>query len=87
MRMVEKLKLNRLQRLFAELQIILAEEIYKQYDKVTNKVAEEQKADKQAILNSIAKIILEVEIVDGVLKLSATSKIRFKKQLNKFDTF
>ncbi|MEO2603603.1 minor capsid protein [Clostridium butyricum] len=77
------MKSSRLQKLFAELQVALAEEIYKQYDKVTNKVAKIQKTNRQTILDAVARIILEEEVVDGVLNLSTASKTRLKKELNK----
>ena len=46
-------------KLFNELQVKLAEEIYNKYDKVINKVAKLHKTSKQAILDKIARIILE----------------------------
>ena len=71
-------------KLFNELQVKLAEEIYKKYDKVVNKVAKLHKTSKQAILDKIARIILEYNVIDGVISINTAIKARLRKQLNKF---
>ena len=71
-------------KLFNELQVKLAEEIYKKYDKVVNKVAKLHKTSKQAILDKIARIILEYNVVDGVISINTAIKARLRKQLNEF---
>lgn len=71
-------------KIFNELQVKLAQEIYKIYDKVVNKVAKLHKISKQAILDKIARIILEHNVIDGVMRINTATKIRLKKQLNKF---
>ena len=71
-------------KLFNELQVKLAEEIYNKYDKVINKVAKLHKISKQAILDKIARIILEYNVADSVMNINNSTKIRLKKQLNKF---
>ena len=71
-------------KLFNELQVKLAEEIYKKYDKVINKVAKLHKISKQAILDKIARIILEYNVVDGVMSIKTATKARLRKQLNEF---
>ena len=69
-------------KLFNELQVKLAEEIYKKYDKVVNKVARLHKISKQAILDKISRIILEYNVVDGVISVNTSTKTRLRKQLN-----
>ena len=71
-------------KLFNELQVKLAEEIYKKYDKVVNKVAKLHKTSKQAILDKIARIILEYNVIDGVISIKTATKARLRKQLNEF---
>ena len=71
-------------KLFNELQVKLAQEIYKIYDKVVNKVAKLHKISKQIILDKIARIILEHNVIDGVMRINTATNIRLKKQLNKF---
>lgn len=71
-------------KLFAELQVKLAQEIYKKYDKIINKVAKLHKISKQAILDKIAKIILEQNVIDGVISVDTATKTRLRKQLNEF---
>ena len=71
-------------KLFNELQVKLAEEIYKKYDKVVNKVAKLHKTSKQAILDKIARIILEYNVIDGVISINTAIKARLRKQLNEF---
>ena len=71
-------------KLFNELQVKLAEEIYKKYDKVVNKVAKLHKTSKQAILDKIARIILEYNVIDGVISINTAVKARLRKQLNEF---
>lgn len=77
------MKSSRLQKLFAELQVVLADEIYKRYDKVANKVANIQKTNRDTILDSVARIILEFEVIDGVLSLSTATRTSLKRELNK----
>ena len=71
-------------KLFNELQVKLAEEIYKKYDKIVNKVAKLHKISKQAILDKIARIILEYNVIDGVISINTAIKARLRKQLNEF---
>ena len=71
-------------KLFNELQVKLAEEIYKKYDKIVNKVAKLHKISKQAILDKIARIILEYNVIDGVISINTAIKTRLRKQLNEF---
>ena len=71
-------------KLFNELQVKLAQEIYKKYDKIINKVAKLHKISKQAILDKIARIILEQNVVDGVMDMDTATKTRLRKQLNEF---
>ena len=71
-------------KLFNYLQVKLAEEIYKKYDKVVNKVAKLHKISKQSILDKIARIILEYNVVDGVISINTAIKARLRKQLNEF---
>ena len=71
-------------KLFNELQVKLAEEIYKKYDKVVNKVAKLHKTSKQTILDKIARIILEYNVIDGVISINTATKARLKKKLNEF---
>lgn len=71
-------------KLFAELQVKLAQEIYKKYDKIINKVAKLHKISKQAILDKIARIILEQNVVDGVMDMDTATKTRLRKQLDEF---
>ena len=71
-------------KLFNELQVKLAEEIYKKYDKVVNKVAKLHKISKLAILDKIARIILEYNVIDGVISINTAIKTRLRKQLNEF---
>ena len=71
-------------KLFNDLQVKLAEEIYKKYDKVVNKVAKLHKTSKQAILDKIARIILEYNVIDGVISINTAIKTRLRKQLNEF---
>ena len=71
-------------KLFNELQVKLAEEIYKKYDKVVNKVAKLHKISKQAILDKIARIILEYNVIDGVISINTAIKAKLRKQLNEF---
>lgn len=70
-------------KLFSELQVKLAEEIYNKYDKVINKVAKLHKISKQAILDKISRIILEYNVVDGVTSINTSTRVRLRKQLNK----
>ena len=70
-------------KLFNELQVKLAEEIYKKYDKVVNKVAKLHKTSKQAILDKISRIILEYNVVNGVMSINTSTRVRLRKQLNK----
>ena len=70
-------------KLFNELQVKLAEEIYKKYDKVVNKVAKLHKTSKQAILDKISKVILEYNVVDGVMSINTSARVRLRKQFNK----
>ena len=71
-------------KLFNDLQVKLAEEIYNKYDKVINKVAKLHKTSKQAILDKIARIILEYNVIDGVISINTAIKTRLRKQLNEF---
>ena len=71
-------------KLFNELQVKLAEEIYNKYDKVVNKIAKLHKTSKQAILDKIARIILEYNVIDGVISINTAIKARLRKQLNEF---
>ena len=71
-------------KLFNELQVKLAEEIYQKYDKVINKVAKIHKISKQAILDKIARLILEYNVIDGVISINTVIKARLRKQLNEF---
>ena len=65
------------------MQVVLADEIYKRYDKVANKVANIQKTNRDTILDSVARIILEFEVIDGVLSLSTATRTSLKRELNK----
>ena len=71
-------------KLFNELQVKLAQEIYKKYDKIINKVAKLHKISKQAILDKVARIILEQNVVDSVMDMDTATKTRLRKQLNEF---
>ena len=71
-------------KLFNELQVKLAQEIYNKYDKVINKVAKLHKISKQAILDKIARIILEYNVIDGVISINTAIKAKLRKQLNEF---
>ena len=42
------------------------------------------KTSKQAILDKIARIILEHNVSNGVMSINASARVRLKKQLNKF---
>ena len=68
-------------KIFNELQVKLAQEIYNKYDKVINKVAKLHKTSKQAILDKIARIILEYNVVHGVLSINTSSRVILRKQL------
>ena len=70
-------------KLFNELQVKLAQEIYNKYDKVINKVAKLHKTSKQAILDKISKVILEYNVVDGVMSINTSARVRLRKQFNK----
>ena len=67
-------------KLFNELQVKLAQEIYNKYDKVINKVAKLHKTSKQAILDKISKVILEYNVVDGVMSIN-TSGVALSSRL------
>ena len=70
-------------KLFNELQVKLAQEIYNKYDKIINKVAKLHKISKQAILDKISKVILEYNVVDGVMSINTSARVRLRKQFNK----
>lgn len=70
-------------KIFNELQVKLAQEIYNKYDKVINKVAKLHKTSKQAILDKISRIILEYNVVDGVMSINTFTRVRLRKQFNK----
>ena len=70
-------------KLFNELQVKLAQEIYNKYDKVINKVAKLHKTSKQAILDKISKVILEYNVIDGVMSINTSARVRLRKQFNK----
>ena len=70
-------------KLFNELQVKLAQEIYNKYDKVINKVAKLHKTSKQSILDKISRIILEYNVVDGVMSINTSARVRLRKQFNK----
>lgn len=70
-------------KLFNELQVKLAEEIYNKYDKIINRVAKLHKISKQAILDKISRIILVYNVVDGVMSINTSARVRLRKQFNK----
>ena len=76
-------KLNKQQQLFADIQFKLTEEIYNKYDKIVNEIAKIQKVNKNAILDKIARIILENQVTEDNIDISTGSRIRLRKQLNK----
>ena len=61
-------------KLFNEWQVKLAQKIYNKYDKVINKIAKLHKISKQAILDKIARIILEYNVVGGVISINTATK-------------
>ena len=67
-------------KLFNELQVKLAQEIYNKYDKVINKVAKLHKTSKQSILDKISRVILEYNVVDGVMSINTSARVRLRKQ-------
>ena len=70
-------------KLFNELQVKLAQEIYNKYDKIINKVAKLHKTSKQSILDKISKVILEYNVVDGVMSINTSTRVRLRKRFNK----
>lgn len=69
-----KLKLNNNQKFFIEQQIGFSEELYEYGDYETNSFYEEQKRDREKILNRIGKIILIYGIANSYIKINRKNK-------------
>ena len=74
--------MNNYQQLFCDIKLALTNEIYEKYSKQIDKIARIQKKSVQTILDEIARIILEYNVVDAVMDISIQEKAELKKQMN-----
>ena len=75
--------MNNYQKLFADIQLLLTNEIYTKYSKQIDEIAKIQKKSVKTILDEIAIIILEYNVTNEVMDISISEKAELKKQMNK----
>ena len=74
--------MNNYQKLFADIQLLLTNEIYTKYSKQIDEIAKIQKKSVKTILDEIAIIILEYNVTNEVMDISISEKAELKKQMN-----
>lgn len=81
------MKLNKDQQFFYDTYISFAEELAKQGDRRILELLQQQKINKDLLLSEIAKVLLDYNIIDSILDISATEKIfiynKFSKSIDK----
>lgn len=76
------MKLSKDQQFYVDLTEEFNQELYNLSDNEINKILNQQKKDRDTLLNEIGKIILTYTIADNILDLSSTEKIKLSKKLN-----
>ena len=74
--------MNNYQKLFADIQLLLTNEIYTKYSEQIDEIAKIQKKSVKTILDEIAMIILEYNVTNEVMDISISEKAKLKKQMN-----
>ena len=81
------MKLNKDQQFFYNTYINFAEELARQGDRRILELLQQQKINKDLLLNEVAKVLLDYSIVDSILDINATEKIfiynKFSKSIDK----
>ena len=81
------MKLNKDQQFFYDTYINFAEELAKQGDRRILELLQQQKINKDLLLQQIAKVLLDYNIIDSILDINATEKIfiynKFSKSIDK----
>ena len=73
------MKLNKDQQFFYDTYINFAEELAKQGDRRILELLQQQKINKDLLLQQIAKVLLDYNIIDSILDINATEKIFISK--------
>ncbi len=76
------MKVNEDQQFYVDLTEEFNQELYNLSDNEINKILNQQKKDRDTLLNEIGKIILTYTIADNILSLSSNEKIKLSKKLN-----
>ncbi len=76
------MKLSKDQQFYINLNEEFNKELYNISDTEINKILSTQKKDRDTLLLEIGKIILTYTVVDNILDLSSTEKIKLSKKLN-----
>lgn len=81
------MKLNKGQQFFYDKYISFAEELARQGDRRILELLQQQKINKDLLLQQIAKVLLDYNIIDSIIDVSATEKIfiynKFSKSIDK----
>ena len=81
------MKLNKDQQFFYDTYINFAEELAKQGDRRILELLQQQKINKDLLLQQIAKVLLDYNIIDSIIDVNATEKIfiynKFSKEIDK----
>ena len=81
------MKLNKNQQFFYDTYIGFAEELAKQGDKTILELLQAQKINKDKVLNEVAKILLDYNVIDSILDVTSTEKVfiynKFSKSIDK----
>ena len=81
------MKLSRDQQFFYDNYINFAEELASQGDRRILELLQQQKINKDLLLNEVAKVLLDYNIIDSILDINATEKIfiynKFSRTIDK----
>jgi SPP1 gp7 family putative phage head morphogenesis protein len=67
---------------YEDLILYFAEEIYNNADEQSKEMYKQQKKDMESLLDYIAKVLLGYTILDTILSLNSTEKIKLRKEFN-----
>ena len=75
-------KLSKAEIEYLYLQLYFTEQLNNKADEQIQEFHVEQKENRDSILNEIAKIMLSYPIIESIMSIASSDKLKLKKQLN-----